>query len=263
MTIAGIWKNEYGSTMSLDVTGNQVFGVYQSSTGSTGKYVVTGWQAPGEPTTSGGQPVAISIEWHSVDPGPEDPSWHWTSALGGQISLDDGAEMLTLSHLMVASDDFPGLTKAGVYLDKLNYHRVSSKPQSVPDANPSMGKKSKKSIEDPIDGVWQAEDGTTLSLQVNPEPQNRFGFIEGSCTGRFGSMQVSGLTDINASSAGLSAQATSLALLSNADGAVISLGGLLDLRSGKLDLQVLVNRETDPKATYVQTEIVAMRFLKV
>ena len=171
--------------------------------------------------------------------------------------------MLTLSHLMVASDDFPGLAKAGVYLDKLNYHRIGSEPESAVGAKPDRSKPLKKSIKDPIDGVWKAEDGTTLSLQVNPEPQNRFGFVEGTCTGRFGSSQVSGLTDINASSAGLAAQATSLALLSNADGAAISLGGLLDLKSGKLDLEVLVNRGTDPKATYVQTEIVTMRFLKV
>lgn len=257
MTIAGSWKNEYGSQMDLQVTDNQVIGTYESSTGSTGKYIVTGWQTPNEPTEAVGQAIAINIEWHSVVPGTEDPSWHWTSALGGEISLIDGIETLTLSHLMVASDDFPGLAKAGVYLDKLTYHRVSVSPNIS-----NLAKPDEKSINDPLDGIWHAEDGTTLALQVTPESQGRFGFVQGNCSGRFGSAAVSGLTDINASSAGLASQATSLALLSGGDGAAIAFGGMLDLTSGKLDLEVLVNRGTDPKATYVQTEIVAIRFLK-
>lgn len=169
----------------------------------------------------------------------------------------EGVETLTLSHLLVASDEFPGLAKAGVYLDKLTYHRVSAALGLDVAAKPDV-----KPIKDPIDGIWRAEDGTTLSLQVIPESQGRFGFVQGNCSGRFGTAQVSGLTDINASSGGLGSQATALALLSSPESAAVAFGGLLDLKNGKLDLEVLVNRGTDPKATYVQTEIVAMRFVK-
>ena len=52
MTVAGIWVNEYGSRMTLASRGDGIFGLYESTTGSVGKYLVTGWQLDAELRTS-------------------------------------------------------------------------------------------------------------------------------------------------------------------------------------------------------------------
>jgi len=255
MTLAGTWRNEYGSTMTLSVDQNSVVGRYWSTTGSTGEYLVTGWQGASEPTKIAGQPVAINIGWHSIVPGPEDPSWHWVSALGGQISLRQDSEVLELSHLMVASADYPEIVKAGVYLDKLRYHRVpEGECLSLPvnEAIPCN--------RDPLEGLWIADDGSQLELIIKTDIYGRFNLVSGTYTSIEGRVKLSGLSDPNAGSSGLNLQACALALL---DGELaIGFGGMLNLASMSLDLQMLSNRSTSPEETYVQTRIEGKTFSK-
>lgn len=257
MTLAGKWQNEYGSTMTLVVTGNRVSGIYASSTGSTGEYFVTGWQFPAEPTASAGQPVALTIEWHSIVPGTADPSWHWTSALGGQISVNGGTETLVLSHLMVASDNFPGVATAGTYVDKLTYHRVSAEGGEAQSVALEEGP-----VEDPLDGQWIAEDGSELSIEVTPAAENRFGVVNGTLSSSHGIDPIVGLTDINAASGGLDLQSVSLSVFRQDGSALLALGGMLDLESEQLNLETLINRSTASDATYLQTELAPMRFAR-
>ena len=81
MTVAGVWENEYGSRMILAVEekpagSGAIWGVYESTTGSTGRYLVTGRRG-GTASGGNGQPLALAIAWRSVGGDPADPSWHW------------------------------------------------------------------------------------------------------------------------------------------------------------------------------------------
>lgn len=250
MTVQGLWQNEYGSQMSLNVySGGMVFGTYRSSTGSTGKYYVVGWQQPTEPTTAAGQPVALAIEWHSISGGQGDASWNWTSGLSGQISIENNAQQLVLAHAMVASSDFPGLCKAGTYIDKLIYTRVSGGEADAMDKPPAGA----ALAADPLAGTWRSDDGTVvLTLQVQPSTDNMFGWVSGQVRTGGGTFQIEGMTDINARSSGLYLQSTSITALTPVGG-VVAYAGTLDLRTGVLTVLNLGSGATSADATYVQT----------
>jgi hypothetical protein len=259
MTVQGLWQNEYGSQMSLAAyPGGLVFGTYSSSTGSTGKYYVVGWQQAAEPTSAAGQPVALAIDWHSITGGQGDPSWNWTSGLSGQLSIQNNAQQLVLAHAMVASSDFPKLCRAGTYIDKLIYQRVSeAQPQAL--ERPEGG----AAAADPLAGTWQSSDGAVLlMLQVQPAPDSMFGWVSGKVQAGGGTFLVEGVTDINARSSGLYLQSVSITALTQAGG-VIAYGGTLDLRSGALTLLVLSSGATAATATYVQTTAGQLSFRRI
>lgn len=260
MTVQGLWQNEYGSQMSLNAyPGGLVFGTYTSSTGSTGKYYVVGWQQPADPTAAAGQPVALAIDWHSIAGGTGDNSWNWTSGLSGQISLQQGAQQLVLAHAMVASSDFPGLCKAGTYIDKLTYKRVSETALDSP-TKPDSGV---PALADPLAGTWQSSDGSVvLTLQVQPTTDNWFGWVSGPVRTGGGTFQIEGVTDINARASGLYLQSVSMTA-QTAAGGVVAYGGTLDLRSGTLTLLVLNSGATAAGATYVQTTAGQLSFRRI
>ncbi len=261
MSLAGVWKNEYGSTMTLSLANtNLVTGTYRSSTGSTGTYEVVGYQTSADPTPRAGQAVSLAIDWHSVVQGPPDNSWHWVSGLSGQISIQNGVEQLVLAHAMVASIAFPGLAAAGTYIDKLIYQRVSA---GAAQSTVPSGKASPVAA-DPLVGSWFAMDGTALLIQsVVPYPGNAFGWIFGKMTWNGGPSMIYGVTDINASSGGLNLQSVSIVgLPSDAGGPAISLAGTLDLSGGHLALLNLQSQSTAPGNTYVQTLVSSKTFAK-
>lgn len=148
-SVAGTWRNDYGSVMTLSVSGNRVSGTYQSSTGSTGKYEVTGFQVQSASGADINLPVALAIEWSSTGDDPLDPSWNWCSGLSGQLSVTDQGDVLTLTHLLVATSDFPGLADRANYIDKLVYRRIqathiasttaSLKPLPIETRSPARG----------------------------------------------------------------------------------------------------------------------------
>lgn len=252
MTLAGVWKNEYGSQMTLSVSGNLVTGTYESTTGSTGKYCVIGWQTSADPTTAAGQAAALAIEWHSIVSGPPDNSWHWVSGLSGQLSIQNGIEQLVLSHALVASIDFPGLAPAGTYIDKLIYTRSS---EEAPGA--AWLPAAEDDAADPLIGSWYAADGTGLLISsVVPYTGNAFGYVMGKLIWNGGSSLLYGVTDINAASGGLGLQSVAIVgLPSDNGGPAISLAGTLDLASGILTLFDQNSVSTAPDATYVETNI--------
>lgn len=174
MSLAGVWKNAYGSTMSLSlVNPNLVTGNYKSSTGSTGTYEVIGYQTSADPSSQAGQAAALAIDWHSVVAGPPDNSWHWVSGLSGQLSIQNGVEQLVLAHSLVASIDFPGLAAAGTYLDKLIYQRVSTTP--IQERVPAPAEGHGAAVADPLVGSWFAVDGTARVQRYTRRPRGRRG----------------------------------------------------------------------------------------
>ena len=253
-SVAGTWQNEYGSLMTLSVSGQNISGVYQSSTGSTGVYEVVGYQMSAAATQSLGQPAALAIEWHSIGEDSIDPSWNWSSGLYGQISLVGTEEVLTLSHVLVASSDFPGLANAGTYVDKLTYRRSVAVQHEVQSTAPPVPQSSKSSLA----GTWIASDGTFLKLYVEETREARFGRVHGSLNLASAQSQISGFTDINAEKTGLSRQ--SVVITSAHKNNVLTLCGTLQLKDDVLELMMLTGEPTAPTHAYVQTRISALTF---
>lgn len=263
MSLAGVWKNAYGSTMSLRLAnGNLLTGTYESSTGSTGTYVVIGCQTRDDPTPAAGQAAALAIDWHSAVTGPRDDSWHWVSGLSGQLSVLNGGEQLVLAHSLVASIDFPGLAAAGTYLDKLIYQRVSAMPSQEPVPAPREG--AGTAAVDPLAGSWFAPDGTALLISsVVPYPGHAFGWVFGKFVWRGGPSLLRGVTDINARSGGLTKQSVSIvALPGDKGGPAMSLSGTLDFGTGILTMLELQSQPTSPDNSYFQTLISSLEFSK-
>lgn len=261
MTLAGVWENDYGSRMTLAVSGDgRVRGIYASTTGSTGEYVVIGCQQAAEPTPRVGQPVALAIAWRSIAGGSADPSWNWSSGLSGQISLRDGEELLVLTHALVASSGFPGLCDAGTHIDRLTYRRVADRPAETLDGPGLPAPQA-----NPLSGTWRSSDDTTLlMIEVHPCCGNLVGRAQGKLMLNGGIWRIDGVTDINALRVGLALQSTGIAALpGGARDAAIAFAGCLDLQHGELTLLGLSSQSTPPAATYVQTAVMQRTFRRL
>lgn len=258
MTAAGTWQNDYGSVMTLKVEGNRICGTYQSSTGSTGQYAVAGYQAPATVHAEQGLPIALAIDWHSLGEEPSDPSWNWSSGLSGQILRVKDEDRLALSHLLVATSDFPGLTDQGTYVDKLLYHRVAYGPEHSPVTAPTSG----PDIEDPLSGTWAAADGSCLSLRVHAGQRHAFGYVSGTLSADTGEAEVSGFTDINARTSGLALQSVSLTAPGVEGATALCLSGSVDLKDHSLNVLVMASSPTTVAHSYVQTQVKSLTFYR-
>ena len=257
MSIAGIWQNEYGSRMTLTVRGSVVEGVYASTTGSTGEFSVTGWACENTATTEAGQPVALSVKWHSLVDGEADASWNWASAMGGQVSIVDGREAMVLSHFMIASRSFESLCKHGVYIDKLTFYRISDVPRPVEKLNFIEAK-----ADDPISGSWTASDGSQMDISVQYESEYRLGRLSGLLHLDGTKLVLSGFTDVKAEDHQLDLQATSIVVHNAHNNSTMALGGFLKLKDNALELQVLSNQTTGSEVSYTQSQINFLRFTR-
>lgn len=255
-SVAGTWKNEYGSVMTLAVTSNRISGTYQSSTGSTGKYEVTGFQLSEPATPVLNQPVTLAIEWHSIGDDPADPSWNWCSGLSGQMSVTPAGDKLQLSHVLVASSDFPRLAGQGTYVDKLTYRRVDTASLDDPGAPPLET----LPIENALNGTWVADNGTTLELSVHAFSQRQLGHVRGQLSTTVGHVEVSGFTDINALASKLALQSVSLTAAQTQESSVSSLCGSLELQGDVLNLFSVTSSATTPQRSYLATQVSALRF---
>ena len=255
MSIAGIWQNEYGSRMTLTVRGSVVEGVYASTTGSTGEFSVTGWACENTANSETGQPVALSIKWHSIVDGEADASWSWASAMGGQVNIIDGREAMVLSHFMIASRSFEGLCKHGVYIDKLTFCRISDVPKPLGKLHFIEAK-----ANDPVIGSWIAADGTQMDISIDYESECRFGRLSGFLHSGDAKLALSGFTDVKASEDELDLQSTSIVVHNALNNSTMALGGFLKLKDGTLELQVLTNQTTSSDVSYTQSQISFLRF---
>lgn len=258
LSVAGTWENDYGSVMTLTVADNVVTGSYQSSTGSTGRYAVTGYQASTTPSQDKGLPVALAIDWHSLEEQQADPSWHWVSGLCGQLHRIAGEDVLDLSHLLVATSDFPELAKPGTYLDKLSYRRVTGEASELPPVAPTLASRH----DNPLNGTWLAAEGYSLNLHVSASNQQALGGVSGTLTTPTERVEVSGFTDINACTSGLSLQSASLTASQKSGETVLTLAGSLDLKEDGLTLLAMVTSSTPASQRYVQTRVESIIFTR-
>ncbi|MGK9419370.1 avidin/streptavidin family protein [Pseudomonas cedrina] len=255
MTMAGIWTNDYGSVMTLEVSGRQVIGTYRSSTGSTGEYLIAGCVSGKATTRVESQAVALAIGWRNLGDEKKDPSWNWASGLSGQLTVTDEGDVLTLNHLLVATSDFPELARPGTYIDKLVYKRAEQQTPTrtradidpVPTGNTLTGR-------------WVTADGASLMLSVHSDSMKRFGIVQGCFRSQETSAEVIGFTDINAQESKLSLQSVSLTIALSGTDTVCTACGTLDLATGTLSLLVLTSSVVAPAHTYLATQISTQHF---
>ncbi|MGQ9371900.1 avidin/streptavidin family protein, partial [Azospirillum sp. A39] len=246
------WINEYGSVMELLQDGDGgIVGLYRSSTGSTGTYLVVGWAVGPAPSAQQGQPVALAIDWRSLDGGGGDPSWHWVSGLGGQRLAGTGGQpdTMPLNHALVATTDFPGLAGPGTYIDKLLY-RAQPAPTGVP--LPDLAGDGVSGAGDPVDGLWSCRERPGLGLDIRVTDA-RYGLVEGRLTGTGGDRPVRGLTDTRATADGLAKQGLTLTAPLGASGPALSLAGSLRLADGVVTVTEMTSQGTSPGNAYLQT----------
>lgn len=249
MSPSGFWTNEYGSRMELWVQDDgTILGRYASSTGSTGEYAVCGHAVAGAAGPERGQPLALAISWHSIVPGPADPSWDWCSGLSGQISLRDGAPVMVLTHALVASSDFPGLAQAGTHIDRLTYHRIGD--AGSPPAPPT----SVESGDGPLSGTWREADGAEIDLRLFPDAGSDR--VEGRLRQSGRAVELRGFAGRG--------PMRSLALTALLPGGeVMALAGTLPAGYDTMSLIDLTSRATPPDSSYLQTRINGRRFGRV
>lgn len=259
VSIAGTWKNDYGSVMNLAVSGQHIYGTYHSSTGSTGKYSVSGISLGAGPNREKNQPIALAINWRDLGAEPCDPSWNWTSGLSGQLSVTTTGEALTLSHLLVATSEFPELAGPGTYVDKLVYRRVEKQLCLEPPSPSTL-----LPVANALAGSWIAGDGTSLVLSVHGDSTQRIGIVRGrlTCPSSGADSEVRGFTDINAVASKLPRQSVSLTAAEAADAKVRTLCGTLQLAEDVLDLLVLASASVAPANAYLATQISSIRFTR-
>ncbi|WP_298331137.1 avidin/streptavidin family protein [Asticcacaulis sp.] len=249
MNLSGVWTNEYGSRMELWALDDGVFrGRYVSSTGSTGEYAVCGHAVAGAAGPERGKPLALAIAWHSLVPGPADPSWDWCSGLSGQISLRDGAPVMGLTHALVASSDFPGLAQAGTHIDRLTYRRIGD--AGPPPALPSPA----AAIDTPLTGTWREAEGAEIDLITASDAG--FDRVRGQLRRSGRAMELRGFAGRGA--------VRSLALTGLLPGGeVMALAGTLPAGSDMLSMIDLTSHPTPPDSLYLQTRINGRRFARV
>ena len=249
----GQWQNIYNSLLTLNAgDGDYLYGNYSSTTGSSGTYYVAGYGSLLTPTQQNGVGITLSLFWRSYTPGTEDPSWHWVSGFGGQGILDaQGNPTISLNHMLVATDDFPGLAPVGTYADKLIYtpYPSAAKGHAPADHRKRPGKRGP--IADPIDGTWVcASPRVSISLTVEDWD---VGWVTGRMSVGGAPAPLVGFVDTRAQTANLAYEGITVASYIN--GQYVCLCGRLDLARRQIDVLRLVSGGTASNATYVQTSV--------
>lgn len=253
MSVAGRWKNSYGSIMELEQgPDGRLQGLYQSSTGATGTYLVAGHAVPAV-SPGVGESLALSIFWRSIN-GKSNASWHWVSGLGGQqVAAPGEPPTLILLHALVATTPYEGMG-IGTYPDKLIY---------VPDPGPSLQSRSGTPVGggDPIDGIWfcREDPSIVLTLAVTwPE----YGDVAGTLQTADGISVLAGFTDTYAAQDGVNLQGLTVSALLGGSGQTLALAGSLDRAADVITVTGFANHGTASNSTYAQTLLSALTFVR-
>ena len=124
MNLSGVWYNELGSTMTLQINGSQLAGTYQTAVGNaTGLYQLTGSFDP-MPTPG---PSGISLGWVVAWNNPSGNS-HSVTAWCGQCQVIGGRETLTAMWLLSEETD-PQNDWKSVFVGKDVFTRTQPTPR--------------------------------------------------------------------------------------------------------------------------------------
>lgn len=261
MSLIGTWKGSNGSIITLGGSGpNKLVGTYKPTIKSADAYTLIGYQTTSRSTPNADQAVSLAIRWHSLA-GPLDTSAHWVSGLTGPLVHHRGTQRLILTHAIVASTDFPGLATAGTYIDKVIYTLVSTE---VPEPPPQTSK-GNIAVADPIEGRWFSHDGTSLLIQsAIPDSAGVPGQVFGTLNYKGRISDIQGLTDFDASTAGLGLQSVAMVgLLNDSAGPAIALAGVVEIDYKLITLLELQSSLTAALNTHLRTTVSSQVFLKI
>lgn len=119
-SIKGVWKNEYGSKMTIDEVSQGTFkGEYSSTTGDTGTYKVVGVYDTAPAPDSSEQTVAFAISWRSLD-GAQGDYMHASSGFSGQIQHNGLSLIMPVIHIL-SSPHEPANAWENSLVDKLTF----------------------------------------------------------------------------------------------------------------------------------------------
>ncbi|MBC6408906.1 MAG: hypothetical protein GDA42_00330 [Ekhidna sp.] len=179
--LKGKWENAYGSIMEItqfDLDSGSFGGTYSSSTGSSGKYALSGQligAASPSPDTHG---IVFTLSWASLDGSTKDPSQFWTSAMSGTLYDDKG--IMEVINTIAASEPFTEvqINEPGMYPETLIFKKVSN----ITTDNPSRKKlaetsefpKKRKAFAQGVSGTWMNKnlDADIVSVTLNEQPNS-------------------------------------------------------------------------------------------
>lgn len=246
MSLAGRWRNEYGSVMQLAAAAGGLFlGDYASQTGHTGRYLVCGRMGRGWSPDGDGAPVSLALFWRSLE-GDPDPSWHWVSGFGGKLIRCSAGAELSLTHVLLTTAPSPLVAETGAYIDKLRFVAEGGAPSAPAELEQPVA----PAAGDPCEGEWCGEGAGAPRLRLQGASAAT-GLVRGTLELPAGSADVVGFTDIAASGERLPVQAIALTAL--LDNRAIQLVGSLDLGTRTLAVCVLTSRATPPDQRYLST----------
>jgi len=136
MRLDGVWYNELGSTVTIQIAGNQITGTYQTAVGdATGQYPIVG-SFDSNPAPSGPS-VGWVVAWANQS-GSSNSVTTWC----GQLQSINGSEVLTAMWLLTGetapnSDWQSTIVGKDVFTRiKPNQEQVRLKAKSIPWSHP-------------------------------------------------------------------------------------------------------------------------------
>lgn len=245
------WRNEYGSVMTLAADGQRLRGIYRSSTGSSGAYLIRGWIDRPRPSAPGtGLALGFTLSWRSIDGGQADPSWHFASAFAGQILVDEAGPALHLSHILVAPRPFPGLCGSGSFIDKLIFRPASVMPMAALPLFRARTERLAFASDDPP---------IRYDLHVETIADWNIGIVTGAVHHHGEASEVLGCADIT--EGGTEASALALCWLDEYHPGIIAIAGSCDRASGAVDAVAMRSCGTLAADRYLQTTISPCRLV--
>ncbi|AEF55186.1 avidin/streptavidin family protein [Marinomonas posidonica] len=248
----GVWKNEYGSSMTLEVSdAGQIVGEYQSTTGASGTYLLVGHCRPHNPDQQLGQPLVLSIFWRPIDSSAEDDGVHWVSTYCGQ--LNSNGEMTVINTLLTTTSY--QAFEPGDYIDNLVFKKSASTPALV---NLTPWQEKSEQNGNPINGVWSSDD---MAIQLALAVQNTtYGVLAGELSYQGEKIQVIGFTDTYANNNILQSLSLSGYMLTTLQ--PISLVGRMNLTEDRLLLSRWLANGTDADNAYFQANSMNWQLVK-
>lgn len=125
INLEGTWINEFGSTMeiaSVDPKTGTFAGIYQSHTGATGVYNLTGITDIKPDPNVNSQTVAFAISWRNIESSGDEDGSNWVSAFSGQVQIVDGRQQMTTTYLFQKNTN-PSDNWGSTIVDKATFTR--------------------------------------------------------------------------------------------------------------------------------------------
>ncbi|WP_394180014.1 avidin/streptavidin family protein [Marinomonas posidonica] len=248
----GVWQNEYGSRMTLDVSETgQIVGEYQSTTGASGTYFLVGHCRPQDPDPQQGQPLVLSIFWRPFDVEAEDDGIHWVSTYCGQLNAN--GEMTVINTLLTTTPY--QAFEPGDYIDNLVFKKSDSVTVL---ADSTAWRETSQQNDNPINGVWSSDDKTIqLALAVQNQ---KYGVLAGELSYQGEKIQLIGFTDTYANNNILQSLTLSGYMLTSLQ--PISLVGRMNSTRDGLFLSRWLANGTNKNNAYFQANSMNWQFVK-